>query len=112
MERRPARKSGTPLGGKVTFFFNLKLVLLESELTTPPGRYLITTQGDLHIRDVGKKDENSKMNFPNHYHINETIFRAGQYKCQYRDNLIGKSFFSEDGTVIVTGIEIFFDFWT
>ena len=28
---------------------------------------------------------------------------AGQYKCQYRDNLIGRSFFSEDGTVIVTG---------
>ena len=30
---------------------------------------------------------------------------AGQYKCQYRDNLIGRSFFSEDGTVIVTGEE-------
>ena len=30
---------------------------------------------------------------------------AGQYKCQYRDNLIGRSFFSEDGTVIVTGKE-------
>ena len=33
---------------------------------------------------------------------------AGQYKCQYRDNLIGRSFFSEDGTVIVTGIENYF----
>ena len=30
---------------------------------------------------------------------------AGQYKCQYRDNLIGRSFFSEDGSVIVTGKE-------
>ena len=94
--------------GEGDLFFNLKLVLLESELTTPPGRYLITTQGDLHIRDVGKKDENSKIDFPNHYHINETIFRTGQYKCQYRDNLIGRSFFSEDGTVIVTGIENYF----
>ena len=34
-----------------------------------------------------------------------TAYCAGQYKCQYRDNLIGRSFFSEDGTVIVTGKE-------
>jgi len=48
------------------------------------GRYLITTHGDLHIRDVSKNDENT------------------QYKCQYRDNFIGRTFFSEEGNLIVT----------
>ena len=50
-------------------------------------RYLITTHGDLHIRDVSKNDENT------------------QYKCQYRDNFIGRTFFSEEGNLIVTGTQ-------
>ena len=27
----------------------------------------------------------------------------GQYKCEYRDKLIGRAFLSEEGAVIVTG---------
>ena len=31
------------------------------------------------------------------------VVPPGQYKCEYRDKLIGRAFLSEEGAVIVTG---------